>query len=299
MKTLLVVLVVLAASGAPAYADDDVVVGLYAPSAPFAGTSARLDYVTRLANELGGKSGKAFSRASDFASAVKKGEIEVAVVDAPYLAALGVPYTVLAVATRGGDTQSSWQLVTRGGEAAIVDLKGKKILCAALGGREDDFVYDALLGGELDRHFFASVDGAPDVVSALAALGLGRADAAVVPSGMDLPSGVTVVATLPSVSWPALVALPGASEALKKKVIAAATGFSGGDVLGGFVAGGGDELRSLAHRFGHRERRGPMVVPNLHIAVDELVEDRDLAIPHVDLKPLVAAPEALPPPNAD
>jgi hypothetical protein len=219
------------------------------------------------------------------------------VVDAPYLAALGVPYTVLAVATRGGSDGVAWELVSRGGESSIVALKGKKVLCAAMGGREADFVYEALLGGELARGFFGSVDSAPDVVSALASLNLGRADAAVVPSGVDLPSGVTVVASLPTISWPALVALPGASDALKKKVTAAATSFSGGDVLGGFSAGGGEQLRSLAHRFGHRERRGPMVIPNLKVTVDELVEIRTLTIPHVDVAGLLAAPGALPAPD--
>jgi ABC-type amino acid transport substrate-binding protein len=290
-----VIVAVLLAAPRAARADDELGVGLFTPSAPFGGTSARLDYVTRLADRLGASAtGKTYSRASDFAAAIKNGDLDVAVVDAPYLAALGVPYTVLAIATRGGDADVPWLLVSRGGERAIVDLAGKKILCTTLGGREDDFVYDALLGGELKRGFFASVDGSPDVVSVLASLGLGRADAAVVPSGVELPAGVSVVATLPSVSWPALVALPGASEALRKKVTAAATGFDGGDVLGGFVAGGSDPLHALARRFAHRERRGPMVIPSLRVTVDELVETRPLAIPHVDLSGLLATPASLP-----
>jgi hypothetical protein len=295
MKALVIAALLL--SPALAHADDGLAVGMYAPSAPFGGTSARLDYVVRLAEHLGdGASAKTFSRAADFSSAVKGGDLDVAVVDAPYLAALGVPYTVLAVATRGGDDGVAWQLVTRGGEDAILDLAGKKLLCAALGGREDDFVYEALLGGELAHDFFASIDTSPDVVSALAALSLGRADVAAVATRVVLPAGITRVATRPTRWLPVLVALPGASEALRKKVTAAATSFSGGEVLGGFVAGGGDRLRSLARRFAHRERRGPMVIPNLRVTVDELVETRAFSIPHVDLAGLLAPPAALPAP---
>jgi ABC-type amino acid transport substrate-binding protein len=281
--------VIIALAPSLAHADD-LHVGLYAPSARFAGTSARLDYVTDAAKHLGG-TGKVYSRAGDFAAAAKKGEIDVAVVDAPYLAALGVPYTVLATATGG-----AWQLVSRGGEKKVADLKGKKVLCPALGGREDDFVYEALLGGELQRGFFGSVDAAPDTVSALASLDLGRADAAVVPAGADLPGGVSVVATLASVPGPALVALAGTSEAVRKKVAAAAEDLARSDVLGAFTTGGGDSLKSLAGRFTHRTRRGPMVVPGLRVTVDELVEARALVIPRIDVKILLAKPAPLPPP---
>ena len=276
---------------ATAHAD----VGLYAPNAPFAGTSARLDYVTRLADHLDAGTGKVFARASDFAAAIKRGEIDVAVVDAGYLAAIGSPYTVIATATRGGDTTTRWQLVGRGGEDAILDLKGKKLLVAGLGGKEDGFVYDALLGGELSAGFFAAIDSSPDVVSALAALGLGRADAAVVPGGVELPEGVTRVAQLPETPWPVLIVV-GKPADVRKKLAAAAAGFDGGDVLGGFAAGGADAVKALAGRFGKRERRGPMVIPSLRVAVDELVAARKPAIERVDVRTLVAKPSALPPP---
>lgn len=295
MKKLVLILLLLSS---PAFADD-LGVGFYAPSAPFAGTSARLDYVTRLADHLGEATGqrgvaKVYSRAGDFAAAIKSGEIQVAVVDAAYLAAGGGGYSVLATATRGGDDEVAWQLVTRGSETTILALQGKKVLCPALGGHESDFVIEALLGGEVGKSF-VTIETSPDTSSAVAALGLGRADVAVLPSSVDLPSGTTVVANLPRVSLPVLVALPGASDAVRKKVAAAAVGWSGGDVLDGFRAGG-DAERSLAHRFGHAARRGPMVIPNLRVAVDELVAARVLAIVHVDLASLLAPPPPLPDP---
>lgn len=284
-------------------AADDLGVGLYAPNAPFGGTSARLDYVTRLADHLAAAtgaegSGKVFAKASDFAAAIKSGEIDVAVVDAAYLAALGSPYPVIAIATRGGDSASRWQLVGRAGEDSILDLEGKKVLCAGLGGKEDGFVYQALLGGELAAGFFSAVDASPDVVSALAALGLGRADAAVVPGGVELPEGVTRVAPLPEVPEPVLIAVGTSAEA-RKKLAAAAARFEGGDVLGGFTVGGSDAVNALAARFGKRERRGPMVIPNLRVTVDELVETRKPAIRRVDVRGLVARPVRLPPPRYD
>src|SRR5262249_16173845 len=65
-------------------------IGLYAPTAPFSGPVARLDYVTGLAERLGGDLvGRAYAKAADFNAAVKRGELGYAVVDFAYLAAVG------------------------------------------------------------------------------------------------------------------------------------------------------------------------------------------------------------------
>ena len=267
-------------------------------SAPFASTAARLDYATRLAEHLAGDgkgTGKVFARAADFAAAVKAGELDLAVVDATYLAASGASYDLLAIATRDGAEAAPWQVVTRGGEASIAELKGKRVLVPSIAGHEAAFVYEAMLGGELPRGFFAKVDSSPDVVSALAALGLGRADAAVVPVGVDLPSGVTKIATLPSVPFPVLVEVR--SSATPSKIRAAkAREFSGGDVLGGFGGLSGAPIRELAARFQHAERRGPFLVPTLRVGFDDLIAARKLAISRVPLESLLAPPAPLPPP---
>lgn len=194
-RALVVAVVALLLAPAAARADD-LSVGLYAPGAPFAGTSARLDYVTRLAAHLADATGatpiaRVYARAGDLAAAIKKGDVDVAVVDAAYLASIGASYTVLATATVNGDTEASWQLISRGGEDTVAALRDKTMLSPVVGGREADFVHNALLGGELPRTFFKTIDTSPDVVSTLAALGLGRGDAAVVPVGVDLPSAPT------------------------------------------------------------------------------------------------------------
>ncbi len=289
-------LICLLASSAAA---DDLEIGLYAPTAPFAGTSARQDYITRLAKHLAASSGakpigRVYSRAGDFASAAKGGDLQLAVVDAAYLASIGSPYTVLATATRGGDTSSAWQLITRGGEATIAELKGKTLLCPTIGGKESELVNNALLGGELPKGFFAKIDTSPDVSSALTALGLGRADAAVIPGGLELPSGATRLATLPHVSWPVLVAFGGASAELRAQALDAIGSFDGGDVLGGFDKGGGEAVKALGKKFGKAERRGPMVTPRLEVTVDDIVQARKPAIKKVELLSLIAAPPPLP-----
>jgi hypothetical protein len=55
-------------------------------------------------------------------------------------------------------------------------------------------------------------------------------------------------------------------------------------------------VRALSKRFSRAERRGPMVVPNLRVTVDELVQKRPLAIEHVAVNGLLAAPPPLPDP---
>ncbi|MCB9561648.1 MAG: hypothetical protein H6708_14680 [Kofleriaceae bacterium] len=229
--------VALAVVTAPAAAHaGDLRLGLFAPAAPFESTAARQDYASKLASHLaeatgGAGVGRVYARASDLAAAIKKKEIDVAVVDAAYLAATGSTATVLAIATRGGDPAGAWQVIGHRDVEVIAQLEGERLLTPTVGGHEADFVLDALLGGELPRTFFRAIDTAPDVASVLAALALGRADAAVVPVGVDLPDGTARIATLPAVSWPALVAFGGVAAATRRKLTAAAETFAGGAAL--------------------------------------------------------------------
>ena len=284
MRAILVALAVMAATAAPASADA-LRVGLFAPSTPFEGTGARLEFATRLARHLGGDEavGRVYGKASDFAAALRKGDIDLAVVDATYLAASGGSYAVLAVAVRAGDTRTTWDLVARGTVDSVLELKGKTVLVPSIGGRESAFVGEALLGGELPADFWKVVSS-PDVLSAIAALGLGKADAAVVPSGLSLPAGTNRVVTLPAVSWPVLVASPRASAATQALAAERAPSFAGSGAIAGFRSGTADAYRALARRFGRTPRRGPMLVPSLRIAVGELVEGRTFVIDPGDAK---------------
>lgn len=260
---------------------DGVTVGLFAPTAPFPSTAARVELASRLGDHLGkavgsSGSGKVFARSSDFAAAVKKGEVDVAVVDAAYLAVAGGNYTVLAAAVRNGDSAHGWQLVARGTDK-LAALKGKRVLVPGIGGRESDLVLNVLFGGEVGKDFFAKIETAPDTVSALAALGLGKVDAAVVPRGVELPAGASVVLELPALSGPVLVAY-GLTPQQRQAVTAAALTFKGDAVVAGFRDSDADAVRSIARRFTVPVKRGPLAVPAIRLLVGDLVEGRTFSI---------------------
>lgn len=276
MKALLAIAWLLAAVPARA---DNITVGLFAPSAPFPSTSARVELATRLGDHIGKAlggtgTGRVYARASDFAAAVKRGEVVIALVDPAYLAHTG-NWTVLASSVRGGDVTQAWQVIGKGARK-LTDLRGKRVLVPANGGKEADFALNVLLGG-VQKDFF-KIEVAPDSVSAIAAVQLGKADAAIVPTGVDLPAGTSQVLALPSVATPILVGYAGLTAQQRTAAIAAAGNFKGDTTVAGFRAGDAEAVRSIARRFGAPVKRGPLVVPSVRLVVGELVEGRKLAI---------------------
>lgn len=272
---------------------DNVTVGLFAPSAPFASTAARVELANRLGDHLGKAlggtgSGRNYARAGDFSAAVKKGDVTVAVVDATYLASAGGNYTVIAAAVRGGETTNAWQLVARGVDK-IGGLKGKRVLVPGVGGRETDFVLNVLLGGDIGRDYFAKIEASPDTASALAALGVGKADAVVVPAGVDLPAGVSVVLTLPTLPGPVLVAY-NATPAQRQSLATAAASFKGDATIAGFRGGDGDNVRAISRRFSVPVKRGPHAVPAVRLLVGDLVEGRSFTIERTPVTAFAIAP---------
>jgi hypothetical protein len=270
-----------------------VTVGLFAPTAPFPSTSARVELASRLGEHVGKRlgvsgSGKVFARGADFAAAVKKGEVTVALVDAVHLAIAGGNYTVIAAAVRAGDTSHGWQLVARGVDK-LSGLRGKRVLVPGIGGRESDLVLSVLFGGEVSRDYFAKIETAPDTVSALAALGLGKADAAIVPTGVDLPGGISVVLKLPALSGPVLVVY-GAAVQQKDAILDAALSFKGDATVASLRAADGDVVRSVARRFTVPAKRGPLAVPAVRLLVGDLVEGRRFSIERTPLTAFVARP---------
>lgn len=279
MRAALIACIVIASSVARA---DTITVGLFAPTAPFPSTSARVELASRLGEHLGnalGKtgSGKVFARGGDFASAVRKGEVTVALVDAAYLAVAGGNYTVLAAALRGGQTAPGWQLVARGTDR-LTGLAGKRVLVPAIGGRETDFVLHVLFGGEVPKGYFARIETAPDTVSALAALGLGKTDAAIVPDGVELPAGTTVVLRLPAVTGPVLVAYGGITAAQRQALAASLASFKGDVTVSGFRSADAEVVKLIARRFVVPAKRGPFALPAVRLLVGDLVETRELTI---------------------
>ncbi len=294
MKKLLVLLLVLLPG--VAWADDTITIGLFAPTAPFGGSGDRVSFVTSLADHLeaeaGGKkvSGKVFSSAGAFASAVKKGEIQFAVVDAPYAAAQGLPYKILGSAVRGGSSTASWQLVASSGIKKLSDLEGKKIAIPGTGAKLNAFLTNALFGGEVDASYFGKIIEAGDAKSAATMVSVGKADAAVVPSGTDT-SGANVVMTLTSVGWPMFVSLPGADATLVTAFGKKVKSFSSSGAFTGFGSADAGKYKNLKNSFGRDSKKGPMVVPPpARLTVKDLLEGRSFAIPLSNVLELVEAP---------
>ena len=135
-----IALLCLALVAAPTTAAADVTIGLYTPTAPFEGSGDRVSFVNAIADHLASVAGekvtgKVYGSASAFAAAVKKGEIQFAVVDAPYAAANGLPYNVLAAATRSGSAHAHWHLVAKSSIGTIRDLRGAKVATPPVGAR--------------------------------------------------------------------------------------------------------------------------------------------------------------------
>lgn len=279
-----------------AAAAESITVGLFAPSAPFPSTAARVELASKLAAQIGKDTGavansKVYARSGDFAAAVKSGDVTVALVDAAYLAAAGGNYTVIAGAVRGGETTHGWQLVARGADK-IAALRGKHVLVPAVGGREIDFVVDVLLGGEVARDYFAKIEAAPDTASALAALALGKADAAIVPDGVDLPAGTTSILTLPALSGPVLVAFGSPSAARKAQLAASAAAFAGDATVASLRPADAESVRAIVRRFSPPAKRGPLAIPAIHVLVGDLVAGRTFSIERTPATAFVVAPAA-------
>ena len=291
MKALVLALVCAFATTAAA---ETLTIGLYAPTAPFASTASRVELATKLGEHFGKAlgvtgNGKVFARAGDFASAVKKGEVTVALVDATYLAAAGDNYTILAGAVRNGDTNHGWVLVARGA-TKVVDLKGKRVLVPGIGGRETDFVANVLFGGEVGKDFFAKIEAAPDTASALAALGLGKADAAIVPAGIEVPAGATKLVELPALSGPVLVAYGALAPARRNALVAAADTFKGDATVAALRPADPEAVKIIAHRFSPVVKHGPMALPAIRLLVGDLVEGRTFSIDRTSAAAFAAAP---------
>ena len=301
MKSFLVVLVALVAVPRLAHAQSDTItIGLFAPTAPFDGTGDRVSFINDLADHLegdaGGKkvTGKVYSSASAFASAVKNKDIQYAVIDAPYAAALGLPsnWKIHGAAIRDGSSSASWQLVAGSGVKKLSDLKGKKVVVPSTGAKENAFVTNVLLDGEVEASYFAKILEAADAKSAVTMVSVGKADAAFVPSGVDLPSGVSKVMSVGSVGWPMFVALPGAEEARTKVFSSRVKSFSSSDAFTGFGSADAGKYRSLAGSFGRGSKKGPMAVPPpARLTVREILEGRSFSIPLSNVLDLIEAPK--------
>lgn len=261
MRAIAVALALLCSGRAAA--EPKLVVAIYAPNAPFDSGDARYAFASRLAQQIQTASGvaaepKAFAHAADFEAAIAKDQVDFAVVDGIYLAERNAPYAVLAVATTGGDTSVRWSLFSSlpGG---VFELEGKRLALAATGPKDTQFIDNALLDGELSHHF-GSRQTAPDIVSAVTAVSLKKADCVFAPdfAGRGLRK-VFDAGRIPNPAFVQVRATVAADvlEKVKKAVLAHAS--SG--TYDGWRASGADAYRALSGRLTARLRRPVMAEP--------------------------------------
>jgi len=266
------------ATSAEAQRAAELVIGLYAPSAPFSGPAQRLEFVRALADHVSAQIGRpvigrVFAASAALASAIRAGDVQFAVIDAPYAAAAGMPYDVLASAVRGGSAVASWQLVVSPGVRSLADLRGKTIAIPIVGTRAGLFVANSLLGGEVEPTYFAKIAEAPDALSAVTMVGAGRAQAALVPSGIELPGGTRPAVTVATIGWPMFVAGPNIDRNTSTQVATAVRSFSSRGPFTGFL--GPEAGRYRAIDLGKPNRKGPMAVPaQARLDVRGLLEGR-------------------------
>src|SRR5262249_24667593 len=125
-----------------------------------------------------------------------------------------------------------------------------------------------------------------------------KADAALVPGGVEVPGGLGTVAQLHAVGWPMFVAMPGAPDDLVKAFGGAIGKFSSSGAFSGFITADASMYRALAGSFGRDVKRGPMAVPPpARLTVRELLEGRTFTAPSSNVLDLVEPPRAMAPPR--
>jgi hypothetical protein len=297
---------------APAGADettgsDKLVIAMYAPTAPLPSAEARFAFVEKLAQRLQSSGipaeGKVYAKQGDLESAIKKGQVDLAILDGFYLAERGASYPVLAVSLASGEQYLRWGLYTHLPTGSILDMSGKRLAWVSPSGSQPTYITNALLYGELKAQFFQLRPAAPDLSAAVSEVVLRRADCVFAPevavAGKQLRRAYDAgdAGRIPN---PALVQisqkLPEATVANIKKAVG---GFNTTGVFDGWrVSGGiGDAYRTLRqHMRGRAERSLVMAEPQRlnTLFSATLVQPVDATPVLPALRSLVLAPEGIP-----
>jgi hypothetical protein len=257
----------LLAGTSSAAAEKRIAIGLYAPTVPFGSPGQRLATVTGLAKHLSAAApgarvtGRVFARAADLVTAIRQGSVQFAVIDAPYAAAAGLPYRILAAAQRRGRAKAPWVVVAGSGIKTLADLAKKRLVVPRIGAKRDAFATGALLEGEVRPSYFKGISAAPDPLAAITMVKLGRAEAALVPGATVVSGGLSRVMTLRSVGHPMFVVARGVDPTITRAFAERIRSYRG-STFSGFTAPSAGGYRQLRASIGIRHRRGPMAIPS-------------------------------------
>lgn len=267
----------LAASSAGA-AEKKATVGVFLATTLTDGQE-RFQYAEALAAKLGESLGrpvaaKSFGRYEDFARAVSGGLVDFAVVDAWAAVQLGSRATPVAWASRSGETQQRWAIVSTQ-KGTVKDLAGKRLaLVKGAGPADPKFVTHVVLGNDLDaqRHF--KVTPVPNVESALKMLEAKGAEAALVPLA-HVPKELRVLFRSGRIPGAVLVDLRGNADDLAQALpaVGAVAPF---DAFARVQGKDFEDFRKLVTQGPPRRQPVLAEAPEQHIDVGALVRSEEL-----------------------
>lgn len=254
MKKIAILTLFVAATAWAQQQTEPMTVAIYAPSAAFADSSARLAYVQGLARAIQQKTGtpttgKAFVRLGDLLAA----KPDFAVIDGLCLASRSQG-TLLATAAIGGEIAQPWGLYSRGGDG-LAALKGKKLAYVKTGCRDGEFLDNAMLDGEVKTaSFFGALVEKPDVAGAvLTVRDVKAADAVFAPAAQA--RGLTKVYDAGAVPNPGFVVLKPGPQPFMDQVRDAVLGYGSGGGIDGWRAAAPAAYSGLGGRLGARPKR--------------------------------------------
>ncbi len=254
-----------------------ITVGIYTPTVEFANSAARLQYVQRLGKAIEAATGsKVMPKSFTSLGSLKSAKMDFAIIDAQCVAT-NKGWNVLANGQVEGKSSQSWALYSRVGPS-MAALKGKKVAYVKTGCRDDDFMFNAMLGTEVDSKYFGGKVGKPALGGAVAEVASFKgAEAVFAPSGSQ--KGLTKVFDATSVPGPAFVQMNRKlSGAVVAKVKTAVTSYGGGGAISGWTAGSSSPYSSLRGKMA-KHTKDPVFAPPVPVRVDAkdiLVEPKTL-----------------------
>lgn len=273
---LLFALALLATAAAPttvrAQKEQKLTVALYAPSAAFADSGARLAYVQGLARAIQTKTGiptegKAYVRYED----MKKANPDFAIVEGLCIA-VRKPGTLLAQAAIGGATTQKWALFGRTA-TSFASLAGKKLAYVKTGCRDNDFLENAMLDSEIRLGYFGSLVDKPDVAGAVASVrDFKQAEAVFAPA--NAARGLNKLFEAGNLPTPGFVQMNvGVPATVVAKVKEAVLSYGAGGGIDGWKAPSQQSYEQLAAALGARVKRPIFALPDV-----VRIEDEDVLV---------------------
>lgn len=182
-------------------------VAIFAPSLDFADGAARNAFVSKIAKSLSDQTGmnwtaSAFARASDFEAA--RASVDLAILDADYFSGKSGTLKPVAMLSSNGSTSRRMKVIAkRGSSDKLFHYRGKRLALVSSSSLVRSFFTSNVLGHEISvENYFASIEDARDLRSAMNALELGKADLTMTFEGNE--SGFTTVYTSPAVALPVI-----------------------------------------------------------------------------------------------